>query len=290
MASSLRICSRSSPALQEILEQAAELTKAGMGLCDALDRWQERFPPFFLPVLRCGEETGRQDAALAYLERHCRLLAGPARTKQNTWRVPLGVLLGGSVICGVAHLLLAPLPVTFAYILHTMGYYGVLAAFLAVAFWVPQAKRLVDGLKLVLPVIGPAERELAMSRFFHAMSLLYSTNGRRVEQMIRLAAESSDNIILRRDFVRAAAAVESGATIAEAFAIPSTIPCDLKSLVSAGDEAGKLEDAFDAVARTVDESVQHRLRLFQQLFFRVVASSVVFSVAMTLYSLLAIPG
>ena len=42
-----------------------------------------------------------------------------------------------------------------------------------------------------MPVIGPAERELTLNRFFHAMNLLYSTGGRRVEQMIHLAADSA---------------------------------------------------------------------------------------------------
>ena len=66
-------------------------------------------------------------------------------------------------------------------------------------------------------MIGPAERELTINRFFHAMNLLYSTGGRHVEEMIRLAADSVENSVLRADFLRAARVMESGGTIGEAF-------------------------------------------------------------------------
>lgn len=97
---SLRASTRSSSsaALQEIIEQAAKHAAAGQGLADALQPWQHRFPAFFLPVLRCGEKSGRLDEAAAYLGRHCHLLAGPARVIRNTWLVPLAVMLCGSVI------------------------------------------------------------------------------------------------------------------------------------------------------------------------------------------------
>jgi general secretion pathway protein F len=169
-------------------------------------------------------------------------------------------------------------------------FYGTIAAILALFVLVPQAKWLLDALKLLLPAIGQAERELAMSRFFHAMNLLYSTGGQPVERMIRLAADSADNYILRWDYLRAAAAIERGETIADAFAAPRTIPDDVKHIIATGEEAGKLEDAFDSVSRSLDESVQRRLLVFQQLFCRAVGLAVVGSVTATIFSLLPVRG
>lgn len=254
---SLRLCAKSSPnpGLREVLEQAATQTARGTCLSDALQRWQDRFPPFFLPVLRCGEQSGRQDEAFDYLQRHCRLLAGPARIVRHTWLAPLAIMLAGSMVCAIAHLMLAPFQVTLSYVARAAMFYGVVAAAIAVTLWVPQARQLVDGLKLIVPVIGSAERELAMNRFFHALNLLYSTGGLRVEQMIRVAADSADNFILRYDLLRAARVIERGGTIAEAFSAPLSISYDRKALIQAGEDAGKLEDAFETLARLSDESV-----------------------------------
>lgn len=289
---SLRTCHRSSPSpvLKEILEPAAERTAQGMELSDALQPWKNRFPAFFLPVLRCGEQSGRMDQTLRYLERHCRLLARPARTMRNTWLVPLCLMLGGTAVCTVAYVVLAPLALTMRYLLDSLMFYGVVAVGLWAVFYVPQVKPIVDQLKLAIPVIGSAERELTLNRFFHAMNLLYSTGGRRVEEMIRLAAESAENLALRGDFLRAAQVIESGGTISEAFSALTLLPFDYKTTIVAGDEAGKLETAFDTVCRLSAESVQFRLAAFQALFFRVVAASVVFSTVMTLYGLMMMRG
>jgi type II secretory pathway component PulF len=197
-------------------------------------------------------------------------------------------MLVRSTICAVAYLLLASIPEAFAYIVEATMFYGTIAAVLALFVWVPQLKLMLEALKLLLPAVGQAERELAMSRFFHAMNLLYSTGGQPVERMIRLSADSADNFILRWDYLRAATAIERGETIGEAFAAPRTIPDDIKHMVATAEEAGKLGDAFDSVSRSLDDSVQHRLLAFQQLFLRAVGLAVVFSMTATLISLLSI--
>lgn len=177
-----------------------------------------------------------------------------------------------------------------AHLAGTAMFYSIVAIVVAFFLYVPDAKKIQDEVKLVLPVIGQAERELAMNRFFHAMSMLYSTSGQRVEEMIRLAAGSADNRALRDDFLRAAAVIEKGGTIAEAFMAPATIPGELKGILLAGDHAGKLETALDTAARLTAESAQFRLLTFRKFFVRVIAAAVVFSLSMTIMSLVMMRG
>lgn len=285
--SSLATCRRSSPSplLREILTAAASQTTQGMTLFDALKPHKPCFPAFFLPVVRCGEESGHLDGALRYLESHCRLLAGPIRTMRNTWLVPLCLMLGGTAISIAAYLLLAPRAIAIQFIVDSVRFYTVVAIAIWAVFYVPPCRTLADYARLALPVIGPAERELTMNRFFHAMNLLYSTGGRRVEGMIRLAADSAENSALHTDFLRAAEAIESGRTIGDAFAAVSSLPFPYKTVIVAGDEAGKLEDAFGEICRESGESVLTLLAGFQSVFFRIVALTVILSVTGTFYSL-----
>jgi type II secretory pathway component PulF len=284
---SLDTCQRSSPSpmLRAILADAARHTAKGMKLFDALELHKSCFPAFFLPVVRCGEESGHLDGTLRYLEAHCRLLAGPTRTVRNTWLVPLCLMLGGTGICIVAYLLLAPWAMAIQFIIDSVRFYAVVAIAVWAAYNVPPCRVLADSLRLALPVIGPADRELTINRFFHAMNLLYSTGGRRVEEMIRLAADSAENSVLRTDFLRAAEAVESGDTIGEAFIAVASLPFHYKTSIVAGDEAGRLEDAFEMICRESGELVISLLAGFQAVFFRIVTLAVFLSIIGTFLSL-----
>lgn len=284
---SLSTCGRTSPSptLRDIVTAAAKQTAQGMKLFDALTPFAACFPSFFLPAVRCGEESGHLDQTLRYLESHCRLLVGPARTMRDMWFVPLCLTLAGTTFCTVAYCLMAPWGMTVDFIIDWLKFYAGIAIVVAAVIYIPPLRDLADNLRLAVPVIGPAERELAVNRFFHAMNLLYTTGGRRVEEMIRLAADSAGNIALRADFLRAAAVIESGGTIGDAFSAVARLPLHYKAAVVAGDEAGKLEDALDSICRQSGELAISLLAGFQQLYFRIVAAIVIGSIAVTLYTL-----
>jgi len=284
---SLDTCQRSSPSpmLREILRLAAKRTAGGLALFAALEPHKDCFPAFFLPVLRCGEESGHLDRTLRYLEGHCRLLVGPARTMRNTWLVPLCLMLGGTAISVVAYWVLAPWAIAVGFTVDSLKFFAVAGVAVWAVFHVRPCRALAEYARLFLPVIGPAERELTMNRFFHAMNLLYSAGGRRVEEMIRLAADSAENSVLRADFLRASDAIESGGTIGEAFSAVEHIPFHYKTTIAAGDVAGKLETAFDMICRESGELVVSLLAGFQSLFFRIVALAVMLSVIGTIYEL-----
>jgi type II secretory pathway component PulF len=182
--------------------------------------------------------------------------------------------------------LFAPMGRAAAYTAHTLAGYGLLAAVVWFFLAVPQAKSVLDQIKLFLPVIGQVERELAVNRFFHSFNMLYSTGGMRVEAMIELAARAVTNVAVRDDLLRAARAIESGSTVAEAFAAPATLTEDQRTTIAAGEHAGKLDTAFATISRHTGESVQHRLKKFNEISFRIVTLAVTFSIAATLLSLI----
>jgi type IV pilus assembly protein PilC len=284
---SLTTCQRSapSPLMREILTSAAKQAAAGKQLFEALRPHERFFPAFFLPAVRCGEEAGRLDETLRYLENHCRLLVGPAKMMRNMWFAPLCLLLADTVICTAAYCFMAPWAMTFAYILEWLKFYVILAAAVAAVVYVPPLRTLAEHARLLLPIIGPAERELTMNRFFHAMNVLYSTGGRRVEEMIRLAADSAESLALRADLLHAAEVIESGGSMADAFSAVVCIPLSYRATIVAGEQAGKLEDAFDSICRESGEAVISLLAGFQPLFFRIVAGAVILSIIGTIQSL-----
>ncbi|MFC1597533.1 hypothetical protein ACFL5Q_06310 [Planctomycetota bacterium] len=151
------------------------------------------------------------------------LVARPTRMMRNTWLFPLVIVLAGSIVKMAAYAILAPPTETLAHLARTLTAYGLLAMVVAFVHLVPQARRVLDHMKLSLPVLGQAERELAVNRFFHSFNLLYSTGGPGVEQMVKLAVQAVGNVVVADDLLRAAVVIEAGGTITDAFAAPSAI-------------------------------------------------------------------
>ena len=91
---SLETCTKSSPKafLRSSGKRLAEKTRSGASLSEALEEIAPHLPRFYLPALRCGEESGRTEEALQYLEEHCRLLDRPYQSMRNLWLFPPCIL------------------------------------------------------------------------------------------------------------------------------------------------------------------------------------------------------
>jgi len=275
----------SNQTLKQIAETAAELTASGIGLFEALRPGKDRFPVFFLPIIRCGEHSGRLDEAFAYLAEHCALLVRPGRLVRNTWLFPILIVMLGSILKIALYAVFAPRAATLAYLGDTLLEYAIAAAVAVAVLFVPQSKAIFDQVKLALPIVRETECDLAVNRFFHALNLVYSTGGMRVEAMIRLAAQSVGNSAVRADLLRAAQAIEAGATLSEAFATPQVVSLEYKEMIHAGEIAGRLEQAFATVCRLTAQALEQRLNAFNRVFQRVVGLAVIASVAGTALAL-----
>ena len=240
---------------------ALERIRDGVSLSEALQQASGRWPDFVIPVLQAGEQSGRMDEALRYLEDHCRLLHGPAGALQRAWLYPLCVLLAGTVFRIIASCWLRSWSSTLWLLLTAIKNYGTLACFVAILL-LPFFRPLMDPLKLVIPIVGAAERELAMNRFFCVLTMVYATGGRRVESMVRLACRTVANVAIRGDLLRAARSIERGSSISAAFQRTTRLQPAEQELIASGELTGTLEKSFDRIARLAGESLKVRLEAF----------------------------
>lgn len=257
----------------------------GQPLSEALQVIEHRLPPFALPVIVCGEQTGRLEESLRFLAEHCRALHRPTEALRNTWLVPLTIYLAGQALGCLLHLVLGSWSGLLSAIVELLITIGSLAA-IAVLLRLSPFKALGDRVKLLVPVLGAAERELAVSRFLHVFSLLYSSGGSRVETMIRNACRPVTNIWLRQDLLRAATRIENGVSLPEAFASTSTLSLDEQHELAAGELAGRLAETSSRMAMRADESAAAKLNLITRYASRIMSGLVTFSLAGTFLRLL----
>lgn len=274
---------RLAPALQVSVSRI----KRGMSLTEALAAIEWGLPIFFVPMIQAGEQTGRTDEALRHLERHCRLLVAPTNALRNTWLVPLAIMLFGTIIQLAAHVLFAPWTATLGFIFNSLTSYAMLAALAFVVVSSP-AKSIIDQLKLWIPVVRDVERESAVNHFFHAFAMLYAAGGRRVESMITFSSRTVSNTSIRNDLLAVVGRIKQGQTITEAFRGSQHLLPPEQDFIESGELSGTLERSFERIATEAAEKLRFRLGVFQQVFTRIMVGFVIFSVAMTLMSLVSI--
>ena len=259
---------------------AVEAVRGGSSLADALSPAEPLLPPFFLPVIRAGEQSGRLGEALRFLERHCSLLAGPALALRNVWLFPVVILSCGSVMQFLLHLMMGSVGQAFSILFREMLGWLQLAIMVAIVLLTP-VRYFFDQLRLSLPFIGPLEREIALHRFFRVLALVYCVGEHRVEQMVRTAAQTVSNHAARVELLKAAKAIEQQATIPEAFGRVTLLTPQEQSAIEVAEMSGVLEEAFDRISNETGECMIAKLRIVEMVLVRIVTALVIFSIAMT---------
>lgn len=259
------------------IEVAQSRVSQGAPLYEALAAEPAPWPRFYLPILAAGEQTGRTDETLRFLERHCKLLAGPAHAVRNAWLFPLVILLLGTALdLGVRLFALDLRGFLFTAVSSLRGY--AVLGLVAIVLIAPLFRPLVDPLKLAVPWLGDAERELAMNRFFQVFAMMYATGGRRVDAMIRLSARCVSNVAVRNDLLRAAAEIELGQSLPQAFAATRYVTPSEKEVIASGDLSGTLEKAFERIAYETGEKLDMRMKVVTQVATRITMLMVIGSV------------
>ena len=265
---------------------AVDQVRRGSTLADALSPAEDLLPPFFLPVIKAGEQSGRLVEALAFLESHCSLLAGPASALRNVWLFPLAIMLFGSALKFILYLVMGSAADAISVLAKELFYYLQIALIVAIAVWTP-VRYFVDQLRLSLPLIGPLEREIALHRFFRVLALVYSVGGHRVELMIQMAAKTVSNNAARIELLKAATAIEEGATIPDAFRRVGILTGDEQATIEVGEMSGTLEKVFDQISDDLGASMIAKLKIIQPILVRIVMVFVVLSIIGAIFSLIS---
>jgi type II secretory pathway component PulF len=267
------------------IETAILRVRNGAPLHEALATEAAPWPLFYMPILEAGERAGRTDESLRFLEHHCKLLARPAHAIRNAWLFPLVILLFGTTVRLGAMAVALPLTSVLGAAIDSARGYATLAL-IAIVLVAPVFRPFIDPLKLAIPWVSAAERELAMNRFFQVFAMMYATGGRRVDSMIRFSARCVSNTAIRKDLLQVAAQIEAGESLPEAFAETRYVTPDEKGTITAGDQSGTLEKAFERIAFETGEKLSFRMELLTTVATRLTFLLVSFSVASAIFALL----
>lgn len=273
--------------LREIVKQVRQSVEDGSTLANAFAQFPQTFSPLFINLVNAGEVGGVLDEVMqrlsGFLESDQRL-----RSKVKsamTYPTIIMVVAVGVVIFLVTFVLPTfismfegmdlelPLPTLFLlgvsnfmrkfwYIAVAGAVGGVMALMRYIS--TPTGKKMFDRLILKVPVFGPLNRKVAISRFARTLATLLAS-GVNVMQALEVVAKASGNNVIQEAVMTARSSIREGESIASPLAESEVFPPMVTQMISVGEETGNLDGMLQKISDFYDLEVETTLAALTSL-------------------------
>ncbi len=264
--------------LADVLGKVVHDIEVGSSLSDAMAKYPIEFPPLMINMVRAGEIGGFLDSALDSIAMNFEKEAKLRSTIKSAMAYPVMVLC----LSGVAVVLMLlfivpvfktmfeglgsdlPLPtqmlVTISESMVWVLPLGVVVG-VVFSFWWRKNKnsdavlRLIDPIKLRMPVFGALTKKIAVARFTRNLSNMIGA-GVPILQALSIVGETSGNWVISQAARRVAESVRQGKSIAGPLADEPVFPPMVVQMIAVGEDSGSLEVMLSKVSDFYDSEVQ----------------------------------
>lgn len=264
--------------LAKILHDVTTDIESGVSLSDALNKHAESFPPIMINLVRAGEIGGFLDDALETIAGNFESEVKLRSTIKSALTYPVIVLIM-SLVSVVAMLVFIvpvfqkmfatlggslPLPTQMlVYLSNAMPIVLPILIVGGVAFSIwwrankntERVLKIVDPIKLKLPVFGKLFTKLAVARFSRNFSSMMGA-GVPILQALQIVGETSGNWVVENALKNVAESVRQGRSIAEPLIKEPVFPAMVTQMIAVGEDAGALEQMLAKIADFYDQEVQ----------------------------------
>jgi type IV pilus assembly protein PilC len=264
--------------LAKILTDVRDDVETGLSLSDSMQKHPADFPPIMINMVRAGEIGGFLDGALESIADSFEADVKLRGTIKSALSYPMIVLV--MTVFSVAAMLIfivpvfktmfsnlggtLPLPTQLLVVLSEQMVWlapAIALAGIGFSLWwgknknTLRVRKVVDPLKLKLPVFGPLLTKLAVARFSRNFSAMIGS-GVPILQALRIVGESSGNWVMESALNDVAESVRQGESIAGPLAKSPAFPAMVTQMIAVGEDAGALEQMLAKIADFYDAEVQ----------------------------------
>ena len=270
------------PRFREVVSGVLEAIEGGKNLSSALAEFPEVFGKVFVSLVRSGEQTGKLSAVLKSLTE---TLKWEDELAAQTKKLMLYPAFVGSIVLLVTFFLMIYLVPQMTGFIRNMGqdiplqtriligvsnffvnyWWAVIlapfAAWGALKFAIyrnPAIEYAIDHYKLKVPLIGPIQRKIILSRFASSFAMMYSS-GITVLDAIRSCEEIVGNKPIEQALKTAGQQIAEGKNLTAAFQDLNIFPPLVIRMLRIGEGTGALDTSLLNVAyfynREVRESI-----------------------------------
>ena len=261
----------------QVILQTRTDVEGGMSLADAMKRHPKVFDALFCNMIAAGEAGGILDTILkrlaTYIEKAVKLQA----QVKSAMIYPVAVIVIAAVVIGVILWKVIP---TFAALFAGLGAELPLPTRVVIALsnnlvrffpfiivigvagsWgfktyyaTEKGRRVIDGLSLKAPILGPILRKIAVARFCRTLSTLMAS-GVPILDGLDITAKTSGNAIIEDAIVTTRKSIERGETISAPLKETKVFPGMVCQMISVGEATGALDTMLSKIADFYEEEV-----------------------------------
>lgn len=305
---------------QKTLFSVRQDVESGSTLADALKKHPKIFTDLYVNMVAAGEAGGILDTILRrlaeYIEKVVALQASVKKASVYpvaviaiaigvvwvimTWVIPVFASLFQN-LGGGAQL---PLPTRIVIAVSNQMWWfspviiigGLAAYFLGFRpyYNTEQGRRVIDGLKLKLPVVGMLFRKIAVARFCRTLGTLISS-GVPILDSLDITARTAGNQVVADAVYATRRSIEQGKTISEPLSQTEVFPPMVTQMIAVGEQTGALDQMLNKIAdfydQEVDNAVATLLTLLEPIliaFLGTVIGFIVIAMYMPIFSLISL--
>lgn len=284
-----------------IISELADEVDGGAKLSGSLARYPDVFSDFFVHMIRSGETTGKLDETLNYLadqqEKDYELISKIKGAMIYPAFIVIGLLAVGIlmmtfVIPKLTETLTeagAELPVMTKVLIgvsNFLTHQWWILALLVVGVMVlyrfakrnPLGRTVIDRAKLHLPIFGNIFQRIYLVRFSRALGTLL-VSGVPLARALEIVADVVGNAVYHAVITQTIKDIEGGGSIATAMLKTKDVPIMLPSMMTVGEQTGKLDLVLEKMAnfytKELDNTVANLVTLIEPLILVVMGLGVI---------------
>jgi type IV pilus assembly protein PilC len=296
------------PLLRRILEQISDDIQGGSSISIALGQHPDVFSPFYVSMIKAGEESGRLNEVFMYLAEYLDRTYEVMSKARNALIYPAFVVVTFIAVMTLMMTMVIPqiagiikesgqdIPIYTKFVIglsgimtHYIGFLIIFIGLIGASVWrfarTDIGARTMDELKLAVPGLGDLFKKLYLSRVADTMSTLLQS-GLSMVVALEITAEVVGNKVYEEILTTCIEDVKGGKSVSDAFAQFSHIPGVMTQMIRVGEESGSLSTILETLAkfyrREVDTAVDTVVGLIEPIMIVVLGLGVGFLLAAVL--------
>lgn len=264
--------------LQPALVQVQADVESGSSFSAALARHPQTFPPLMLSIVKVGEAGGFLGSALGSIADNYQRDAELQNKIRAAVTYPaivlviaiIGVLVMVTFVVPIFEGMFKglgsslPLPTQILVTISNNMWWIIpaiiLVVIVAVIWWranrhTLQYRKVVDPMKLKMPVFGKLTTKIAVARFARNLSMMLNA-GVPIIQALSIVGQASNNWKIEEAVRDVQESIRQGRSFAAPLAKAEVFPAMVPQMVSVGEESGTLVDMLSSIADFYEDEVE----------------------------------
>ncbi len=264
------------------LAEVSTDVESGMQFSEALDKHNQYFNSMFISLVRAGEASGSLGIMLTRVAEDLVQSQETSKKVKGSLTYPIFMLAMSAAVIVVLMTVVLPkfkgiysgkgatLPLPTRILMSSsdfvVGNWMILApVIVAIVVGVllgrrtARGRRIVDTLKIRLPLIGNVCRKLYIARSFRVLGIMVDA-GVPVIEALQIARQTARNCHFQHVFDEAAGRVSEGEPLSDQFFATELVPVTMSQMIYAGERSGRLGDVLMKVSGFCDREFKAAMK------------------------------